>query len=301
MGVMEKPNRDTNTRRSRVLKKSGWAIMSALGSSLTLALGYFSLYWIPIAFIFFIVFCFLVYRRIYELTEKNDSFENSCPKVVVNKAYVQKNVKTTDFVSIINGIEQIRNTGGTQEPSIYNEALRNRQGSTKSFIPVEEEQSYIVIEFKNNPERRNEIHNANGVIARINYFDDADNNILKREIKGLWAGSEPSATPDSKPYYIFNKIDMPASGDERILCVALKNRAEQDCYSYAYESYTGNNKFLKNNNLNLGMGTIRVDILLSGDNLDDTPFRFRIVNPGIGREVSITELKNEEIIQSLGG
>jgi hypothetical protein len=245
----------------------------------------------------FLIIAFVLLRKYYLYERKIDTFENARPNIIVKKVYQKRNIKTTDFVRINPNPQDspTRDSGGTGVPAQYLVAYRDIYGTTNGTTTETIEQTYIVIDFANNPERRVEVHDAIDVIARINYFDERGNNILGREIKGLWEGVEPTRISQPKPNYELTQTIIPSNGDERSLCIGIKYRNDQDCYAYALESYS-NTEFLKNENLNLKMGIARVEIVLSGRNLDSTkPFIFRLINPGIGRDILVTEIKTNEI------
>lgn len=234
----------------------------------------------------------LIFQTIKPRIELN-KFLNSRPSIIMKRAYPKKNVLTTDFIitNPFTGVITDRYSGGTVSPSEYKPAFRSKFGTTDNSDVESTEQTYVLVEFKNNPQRRLEIHDAIDVIATINYYNDKGNNILGKEIKGLWSGVEPSRLIRPKEDYEFTQITIPANGDERILCIGVKNRDDENCFAYTLESYKGV-EFLRSEALNLSVGLIRVEIILSGRNLDDSPFSFRLVNPGKGRDITIAEIEH---------
>ncbi|MCJ7584315.1 MAG: hypothetical protein MUO30_06045 [Anaerolineales bacterium] len=243
------------------------------------------------SFSFGIFVVLLVIQAIKPQAELNKLL-NSRPHIVVKKAYPRRNVPTTDFVFYDHaGMADVvdRYAGGTGIAMDYKPAVRQIYGDTDSSDVEITEQTYVLVEFQNNPERRAKVHDAVEVIARIRYHNDKGDDILGKEIKGLWAGREPSRLTVPKEDYEFTQMTIPANGDERILCIGIKQKDDEDCFAYSLESYRGG-KFLKNDDLKLGAGVIRVDITLSGSNLDDVPFSFRLVNPGKGRDITVTRI-----------
>lgn len=215
---------------------------------------------------------------------------NSRPKVYVKRTYINKNVSTTDFI-IKNPDSEIvseRYPGGTISPNEYKPAFRAKHGTTEDSYTETIDQAYALIDFVNNPDVKKNVHNADRVIARINYYTENGNEILKREVKGFWSQNpEPSRIVAPQPD--ISEIDIPANGDERTLCIAVKNKEEVDCFAYSSDSYK-NSEFLKRPDLRLGTGTIIVHVTLSGVHLDNIVFRFRLVNPGGGRDISIANI-----------
>lgn len=238
----------------------------------------------------FIAFMFLaIYQAVLPRIELN-KLKTTIPNIVVKRAYPKKNVETVDFVYFdpTNGDVQNRYSGGTVSAWEYKPAIRDKLGSTDNSEIETTQQTYVVIDFANEPEAELEGQDAIDVIAKIQYKDGQGNHIFEKEIRGLWQGNEPSRYVSQKQDYEFTQMTLPSNGDERSLCIAIKNIDDEDCYAYTLDSYQ-NSKFLRRNDLKLGHGVITVEILLVAKNLKSgKAFSFRLVNPGKNRDVSIS-------------
>lgn len=275
----------------RFFSDYGLALLGAFILGAELALDWFGVHVENGFSLAFAIFAILLFIQAIKPQIELNKLLRSRPRIVVKNAYPKKNVPTTDFIITDPNTKTItsRYSGGTVLPTEYKPAFRTKYGDADNSDVETTEQTYVLVEFQNNPERRGEVHHAIGVIARIKYYDDKGNNILGKEIKGLWAGIEPSRLIAPKEDYEFTQVTIPASGDERILCIGVKHKDDEDCYAYTLESYQGG-EFLKSEDLKLGIGVIRAEITLSGSNLDDMAFSFRLVNPGKGRDITITEI-----------
>ena len=236
-----------------------------------------------------VAFMFLaVYQAVLPRIELN-KLKTTIPKIIVKKAYTKKNVETVDFVynDPTSGKVQYRYSGGTVDASEYKPAIREKHGTTDNSEIETAKQTYVVIAFANEPEAKLEGQDAIDVVAKLKYKNNLGKYIFSEEIKGLWQGNEPSRYVSEKQDYEFTQITIPANGDERLLCVAVKHIDDEDCFAYTLDSYQ-NSKFLKRNELNLGNGVISVEVHLSGKNFKtEKPYLFRIVNPGKNRDISI--------------
>ncbi len=238
--------------------------------------------------------------------------QTSRPQISVNGIDIRKGVRTTDFVTKIprslTGYEAYaggavtqapdqkdnpapRYTGGTGSSYGYIPAFREQHGSTSSIEAETREQTYAVINFANNPERRADVHDAKSVVARIRYFDRDRKDLLGREIRGLWAGYEPTTDAVRKRDSEYTTIDIPANGDIAPLCIAVKSRDDVDCYAYCLDSYVDGVTFLCNEQLRLRGGLIMVQVVIAASNMDDVTFTFRLTNPGRGRDISLAEIR----------
>ncbi len=221
-----------------------------------------------------------------------NAYKNSRPKIEVSKTFIRKNVPTTDIVRKDRDSDTItdRYSGGTLNPHNYLPLYRSMYGSTDNSETEIIEQTYALVEFVNNPATKRAVHNAERVVAHITYNNEKNENLLRKEITGFWSQNpEPSLIHPPQTSYSLTEIDIPANKNERTLCIALKNRAESDCYAYNSESYS-NSVLLKRPDMNLGVGTILVKVVLTGVYLDDVTFWFRLVNPGLGRDITITKI-----------
>lgn len=238
----------------------------------------------------FIAFVFLAsYQSIQPRIELN-KLKATLPNIVVKRAYPKKNVETVDFVYYDrnSGDIQSRYPGGTVSSLEYKPAIREKYGTTDNSEIETTKQTYVVIDFANEPDAEIEGQDAIDVIAKLKYKNNQGENLLGTEIKGLWQGNEPSRYVNQKQDYEFTQVTLPANGDERSICLAVKNIDDEDCFAYSLDSYQ-NSKFLKRSELAMGKGVILVEVHLTGKNFKTKkPFIFRIVNPGKGRDISIT-------------
>lgn len=230
-----------------------------------------------------------IYQAVLPRIELN-KYKTTIPNIVVKNAYIKKNVETTDFVYFDpkSGDVQNRYSGGTVGAWEYKPTIRNKHGSTDNSEVETTQQTYVVIDFANEPEAKIEGQDAIDVIAKIQYKDVQGNSILGKVIKGLWQGNEPSRYVSQKQDYEFTQTTLPANGDIRSLCVVIKNAFDEDCYAYSLESYT-NSIFLKKEELKLGRGVIEIEVFVNAKNfISGKTFTFRVVNAGKNRELSIT-------------
>lgn len=230
-----------------------------------------------------------IYQAVQPRIEFN-KYKTTIPNIVVKNTYIKKNVETTDFVYFdpTSGDVQNRYSGGTVSAWEYKPAIRDKHGSTDNSEIEITQQTYMVIDFANEPEAEVEGQDAIDVIAKIQYKDIQGNNILGKSINGLWQGNEPSRYVSQKQDYEFTQITLPANGDVRSLCVAIKNTLDEDCYAYSLDSYT-NSIFLKKEELKLGRGVINIEVFVKAKNfISGKTFTFRVVNAGKNRELSIT-------------
>ena len=187
-----------------------------------------------------------------------------------------------------------RYSGGTLPYTEYTEAVRTKYGDTDNIEIETARQTFALVDFVNNPATKIGAHNAERVVARINYYDEKGNNILGHEVKGKWSQNpEPSRIIVPQPAFIPAETDIPINGDERTLCIALKNRNEPEWYAFGINSYS-NSILLKQPEMKLVAGTIKVEINLSGVYLDEIRFCFRLENPGQDENITITRIDCEE-------
>jgi hypothetical protein len=232
-----------------------------------------------------------IYQAVMPRIELN-KLKAKYPNIIVRGAYPRKNVETVDFVYYDpkDGSAQSRYSGGTVGAWEYKPAIREKYGTTDNSEAEIAKQTYIVIDFVNEPEAEIEGQDAVDVVAKLKYKNGQGKYIFSKEIKGLWQGNEPSRYVNQKQDYEYTQMTLPANGDERSLCIAIKNVDDEDCFAYTLESYQ-NATFLKRADLCLGSGVILVEVYLSGKNLKtQKPYLFRIVNPGKNRDVTVNAI-----------
>jgi hypothetical protein len=112
-----------------------------------------------------------VYQAILPRIELN-KLKTTIPNIVVKKAYAKKNIETSDFVYFdpINGNVQNRYSGGTVGAWEYKPAIREKHGSTDNSKVEPTQQTYVVIDFANEPEAELVGQDAVDVFAIIKYI-----------------------------------------------------------------------------------------------------------------------------------
>jgi len=169
-------------RIKRIVYKTGWAIISAVFSSATFVYSFATkknFYWLT--GLFLLVFIGLIYKTIYELFERNDSFENARPQIVsYEPRFPEHSILRIGLVAthteIENGDELTVNT--TTDVSGFMREVKS--------VEIKEKYTFVVVDFNNQPIQPMETSNALDVAAWITYFPNNNSTPLHKEITGRW-------------------------------------------------------------------------------------------------------------------
>jgi hypothetical protein len=272
---MEKRN-----RIKRIVYKTSGAIMSAVLSSATFALGFATnTAWYWLTALFFLVFVGLIYKTIYELSEKNDLFENARPKIVAYEPRLPEHA-----VSRIELVATYKDIGEINQKTVNTTTSVSGTMKEVKSVEIREKYTFVVVDFNNQPAEHMETSKALDVAAWITYYPHNNSKPLLEELRGRW-WNKPEVDPQEDPTEK-EKIDILPNRQKVTLALAFADG--KIIYAYNNDSHKtaeGAKEFRLHKFL-LGSDGYDVKVVLAGTHLNDDEHWFSLYINKEGRLVS---------------